>query len=466
MAWKDLDLTAGLLQNAPVEALKAQAATFENSFLNRARSWSRFPGIQSFADTSQGRNYLFPYRGNLMAATSGGRLARINEQGQVKDVTEFAISGGRRTVFAETDDGLLMAAGGPIARYQGSVTERLSEEAPDATHVAALSGYVVAISPRSGQFTHTAAGQYTAWSPLDIFSAEGQPDQLNALLVNGNGQLLASGPSSLETYEPSAGGERPFFRRSVTTTGILAPYTLCDHESGAYGVTSRTEASVVGSGAASKSEAVQLALNAVVDWRDAWAQTVQIAGHDFLIIQAPRAVTPYETEGMTFCYDIGLNRWCFLFGWDQELGRPTRWPGWSFATIWGRTFVGGEGKVYEMSKSFLDNDGLPLRPLWRSGHMDAGGERLRIDDFRIRAKRGVGQNSDVIAPMLSLRVNKDNEGFGRYIRVTLGRPADRIMVKRLGPLGVMETVQFEVQMTDTAEYEVSGLAIDYTALAG
>lgn len=470
MAWKELDLAAGVLQNAPEEALKGQTASFENAFITEAKSWSRFPGLKTFCTTGQGRVYLFPYRGNLMASTSQGRLSRINEQGTATDVTEFSISGGGRTTFAETDDGLLMAAGGPITRYQGSKTERLSEEAPDATHVATLSGYVVAIAPRSGQFSHTAVGQYTIWNPLDVFSAEGKPDQLNALLVNAAGQLLASGPQSIETYEPSAGGVNPFFRRAVSTTGVYAPFTLTDHESGSYALTQRFEVSLVGSGATSKSGAVQLAINKIGQpggggWKDAWAQAVQIAGHDFLIVQAPNAMTPYETEGMTFAYDITLNRWFFLYGWDTELGRPTRWPGWSFASMWGRTFVGGDGVVYELSKDYLDNDGLPLRPLWRSGHIDIGTELMRIDDFRMRVKRGVGSNDDTIAPQLSMRINKNNTGFGRLQRIDLGRPASREMIKRIGPMGIMDTVQFEIIMTDSAQFEVSGLALDITALS-
>lgn len=466
MGWENLDLAAGLLQNANETALKGQAAEFENAFLTRAKSWSRFPGLRQLCTTSQGRNYLFPYKGNLMAATSGGRFHRINDQGAATDVTEFAIQGGRRTVFAETDDGLLMAAGGPIARYQGSTTHRLSEEAPDATHVAALSGYVIAIAPRSGQFQNTAVGQYTLWNPLDTFSAEGQPDQLNALLVNDAGQLLASGPKSIETYEPSAGGAVPFFRRSVANTGVHAPYTLCAHETGSYAITQRLEAATVGSGAETKSEAIQLALNAVENWTDAWAQVIQISGHDFLIIQAPRAATPYETEGMTFAYDVRLGRWFFLYGWDTDLGRPARWPGWSVATIWGRTFVGGEGVVYEMSKDYLTNAGQPLRPLWRSGHMEGSGGRLRVDDFRIRALRGQGAVGADVDPMMSLRVNRDNEGFGHYIRIGLGNPSSRTLVKKLGPLGIMDTFQIELMMTDDAAFEVSGLAMDVTVLAG
>lgn len=470
MPWQEIELAAGVLQNAPEEALKTQAASFENAFITEAKSWSRFPGLKHFAMSGQGRVYLFPYRGNLMASTSQGRLYRINEQGAATDVTDFTISGGGRTTFAETDDGLLMAAGGPITRYQGSKTERLSEEAPDATHVATLSGFVVAIAPRSGQFTHTAVGQYTIWNPLDVFSAEGKPDQLNALLVNAAGQLLATGPQSIETYEPSAGGANPFFRRAVSTTGVYAPFTLTDHESGSYALTQRFEVSVVGSGATSKSGPIQETINKIGKpggggWQDAWSQAVQIAGHDFLIVQAPKAINPYETEGLTLAWDITLNRWFFLYGWDTGLGRPARWPGWSIASLWGRTFVGGDGVVYELSKDFLDNAGLPLRPLWRSGHIEIGPLLMRIDDFRIRVKRGVGTNADTIAPQLSMRINRDGEGFGRLQRVDLGRPANRPMVKRLGPMGIMDTVQFEIMMTDSVQFELSGLAMNITPLS-
>jgi hypothetical protein len=461
MGWGDIPLATGVLQNVTETALKAGVATLENAYLTEADSLARFPGLRTFAEIEgdDGRVYLTDYKNDLMAVTSRGRMYRIGSQGEVEDVTTFGITGAGRPVFAETDQDLLVCAGGPIVRFAGHRTSRLSAQAPDASHVAYIGGFVAALEPRNGRFQHSAAGQYDVWNPLDSFAAEGRPDALTALIAtSGGGQLLLAGPKSVETFEQSAGGDKPFFRRDVLPYGVSAPSTLTDDPLGTFAVTDQFSfAGLATSSATALSRAVQLMMDAVSDWRDAWATAVQAAGQQFVILQAPYAVTPYETEGLTLVLDIARKAWFYLYGWDADLGRPARWPGWSIHKFNGRTFVGGEGRIYELTKDAYDNAGLPQRVLWRSAHMQASGGEIHVQNVRVRVERGHGATAAAVSPVMSFRVNRDNRGFGRYKRIDMGRRSDRHMIRYLGPMGYGRTVQMEVSITDAVPFEMAAL---------
>src|SRR5882724_9762977 len=131
-----LPLDSKLFLNVAETALQHAAAALENVVVTEAKGLRRFPVLASFATLlDQGRVYLTDWRGDLLASTSFGRFYRIDAMGNVADVTGVPLSGGSRTIYAKTEDELLMAAGGPILSYNGINTKILSTDAPLSTHV-------------------------------------------------------------------------------------------------------------------------------------------------------------------------------------------------------------------------------------------------------------------------------------------------------------------------------------------
>ncbi|CAB4144006.1 hypothetical protein UFOVP469_5 [uncultured Caudovirales phage] len=461
--WAAFPWDAKMYASADETLLSRAVAAVENGYANPAGGMSRFPGLASFVNFGVGgsRTYLTEFRGNMMAATDQGRLYRVDRSGAFQDVTGVPISGGKRVVFSQTEDMLVMAAGGPILRLAGARTQQLSADAPQSTHVGFIDGYLLAIEQASGRFSYCVPGEYTVWNPASVFSANGKPDDLNALAISPFREVLLTGIDSVEQYETFASGTQPFARRWTTGTGIMAPYTLLTDETGTYGVNKRHEfARFVGQVVEDQSANIALVLEKVDDWRDAWAAECGIKGQKFILLQMPFATNAYGTQGITMLLDYRNKRWSFLYGWDDVDKRPARWPGWSVLRIWGKMYVGVAGGVAELTADSFQILGRPYPWLVRSAHVDKF-SASRIDNCEIRIKRGVGayESSTDIMPRIGLRVNRDNLGFDQWMFEDLGRPGERDMSILFGSLGSANTWQIELAVTDNVPVEFSGMNV-------
>lgn len=478
MTWRALPIGSKLFTNVKEAALSRASAAIENAFVNEAGGISGFWGLREFVRLpSGGRVYLNDWKdqdGDLIAVTGRGRMFRVDQLAGATDVTGVPLSGGRRPTFAKTDDELLVASGGPILTYAGRDTRLLSDDAPNSTHVGYIDGYTVAIEPRSGRFFHTAPGLSTSWNPLDVFTAEGKPDDLNALVVTPFRELLLCGQESVEQFETLASGDRPFARRWATGEGIYAPYTLVtDVDAGTWGINKKREfVRMSGQTSRPASDDIGRSLAAdengnPLDWTDAWADSVLAFGQKFLLVQLPEALTPYGTKGLTILHDYRAGRWHTLYGWNEDLGLPARWPGWSVHSVWGRTFVGGEGVIYELTPQAFDQAGMTQRVMLRTAHYPAtqfGGKALRIDNLRARLKRGAAaQNSP--KSVCSIRILKDGRKLTKWARRSLGRAGETNFFVEFGSFGDCEAFQVEFSATDAAELELVSLEADITPLA-
>ena len=215
-------------------------------------------------------------------------------------------------------------------------------------------------------------------------------------------------------------------------------------------------------------------LEAVQDWTGAWAKALHVRGQKFVMLQVPRAPSPYGGEGMTFLYDYRYQRWSTLYGWDFDGARPALWPISDVHVMreWGRLIFAGEGKLYEaviaddaydaFDDASVGND-LPVRQLCRTGHIDEWGE-CRIDNLRMRLRRGfVPPSNDDKFNTITLRTNRDRRGFGAPLRKSLGRPGDTYPVVEFGQLGNGHTHQFEYS-TFQPGCEVIGMEVQVTPL--
>lgn len=459
MNWTDIPIDSGVYENVDETVLSLSNAAIENAYVNEAKGHSRFPGLADFVDfdADNGRVYLSEWKGDLIAATSLGNVYRINRLGQVDNVTKVPVSGGKRAVFTETDDSLLISAGGPIVEFNGYETKILSEDAPKSTHVAYVDGYVIAIEVESGRFQHADAGDIRTWDPLSTFAADSKPDNLNSMIVSPFRELLLCGVQSVEQYERLGSGETPFFRRWGVGEGVLAPYTLCYADNAAWALNKDYEF-VRFSGQVSQPESAPVGstLENISDWTDAWATPVNISGQRFFILQAPKAETPYGGQGLTLLFDYRQRRWYSLYAWNIQQGLPERWPGWSMQKLWGRNFVGCNGKICELTAKNHTVGGQVSRMLGRTAHFDQFGES-EITNVRVRLKRGTGGNTD--SAKIRLRCVKDNERPTRWIERSLGRAGDRAFYVEFGPMGIADTFQFEWQITDNSPVELVKLQV-------
>jgi len=452
-SWKNIALNSKLFLNVKETALRKGAAAAENLFFNEAGGQSRFPGLRSFvALAGQAPTYLWEWEGDLVAV-SNSRIYRIDRAGNKTDVTGVPLSGQGRAMFDKTETELLMAQGGQILRLGGNKTEVLSDDAPLSTHVGFIDGYVLAIELNTGRFQHSDLDAHRVWEPLDTFAASGKPDNLNAMLITPYREIMMTGVDSVEQFERLTQGSTPFFRRWATGEGVYAPYTLVAADQGVFGLNAEREyVRFTGQTSEPKSDDIGMSLETIDDWTLAWAQSMNLLGQKFIVLQAPFATNVYGTKGVTFLHDYRQKRWYSLYGWDTRAAVPARWPGWSYYKLWGRHFVGGNGKVLELTEDTYQNDGVQQRMLGRTGHLDEWGE-CRVDNVRIRLKRGEAK-SDGEAAKFGLRCLRDNKHWTRWIWKSLGESGETTMSLEFGPIGFGHTFQFEWQVTDNVPIEI------------
>lgn len=456
--WVNVSIDSKLFQNIEESVLRKSAAALENCFINEAGGLSRFPGLESFITIpGDAPVYLHPWKAPIgdLVAVSNSRIYRINQAGEKTDVTGVPISGGRRVMFDETDNELVMAAGAQIIRLAKDTTEILSADAPLSTHVGYIDGYLVAVEVHSGRFQHSTANAFRTWDPLDTFSADGKPDEINGLLVSPYRELLLTGVESVEQFERLPSGTTPFFRRWSVGEGVLAPYTLISVDQGNFAINSSYEfARFTGQVSEAAGDDLGLTFEKVTDWSDAWTAAVQIKGQKFILLKIPEAVNAYGSKGITCLYDYRQKKWYNLYGFDG--GVPISWPGCSYAEIWGRRFVGGVGRIYELDTEAYDNAGQVQRMLLRTAPLDEWGPSF-VDNVRMRVKRGVGSNSDpdVAPPMIALRCIRDGNRRTKWKYKSLGRPGDNYNTIQFGGMGAAKsTWQFEVMVTDAISCEI------------
>jgi len=456
--WADFPWDERLYDNADETILTHAVAAVENAFSNAAGGHSRFPGLRDFATTGGNRNYVWEHKNNLLVANDQGRVFRVGRDASVEDVTRTPLTGGCRPTFTANEDEVLIAAGGPILTLATGRTEILTREAPRTTHVGYVDGYVLAIEANTQRFRYADPGTPREWNDLNVFSADGKADNLNALVVTPYRELLLAGPDSIEQFERLPNGTQPFARRWATGEGVAYPYTLVAARSGTYGVNMGLQfVRFVGQITRDESNDIGLRLKKIDDWTDVWAAEFDTYGQKFIVLQAPNATNGYGTKGLTLLLDYARKRWSFLYGWDSRLSVPARWPGWSVAQAWGQTFVGVPGGVAVVDGDTFTAMGQRTRFLIRSAHVGKWGPS-RIDDVRLRIKRGVGQNAGR-EPLIGLRVNRDNEGFDQWTYEPLGRPGQREMEITWGGQGCASAWQFEISVTDAVPVEFVSMQV-------
>jgi hypothetical protein len=466
--YKRLPLDKKLLANIPESSLQLSQAAIENAFINESGGHSRFPGLRRFCTIPDGgRVYVHDWRGDIIGATSKGNIYRITPDGQsVRKLDGVPVAGGKRVTFTKTEDELVMAAGAQIVRVASSTAEILSATAPLASHVGFLDSFLIANEIRSGRFFTSPAGQWhVPWNPLDVFTAESNPDDIAALTVTPYRELLVAGVKSIEQFERITEGDAPFFRRWANGTGLSpdANYTLLATRSGTFCLNDQRQVvRFAGQSSTPQSDAIQALIEVVDDFTDAWASYLYVSGTEFLLLQFPEATNVYGTKGITICLDTRSAQWCFLYGWDSDAGLPRRWPGWSYHSLNGMSLVGGEGVIYVLDRTANDNDGEPARVLFRTGHYSQFGE-VRVDDLRMRCQRGYVPSGSTEGKV-RLRVRKNNTSWSHWIERGLGNTGDRRMTLRFGAFGYCHEFQVEIMVADPVPWEFVMLEAQMTRL--
>lgn len=304
-----------------------------------------------------------------------------------------------------------------------------------------------------------------------MFLADALPDNINCILSSPYREILIFGPSALEQWERLRSADVAFFRRYSTPAALKQPYMAVFANNATFAFCDPGEFQrITGQTTTVASEDINKFLAGLDDISEGWVggfpdKPFEFAGQNFIIVQFPNATNRYGSKGVTLAYEYRRKKWMELYGHDEKRGTPCRWPGWSHWRIGdtrsGRTFVGGEGVIYEVVDDTRWHDGTEAVMRFRTNHYLDG--EFRINDLRMNLLRGVGQ-SNARKPVIRLRAHRDHSTYTRWIEKSLGDDAKRELTINFGQMGTARAWQFEVEVSGDARVDIRSLEMSSTRM--
>jgi len=362
----------------------------EPAFLNRA------PGLRRLATLGVGPVRGMWQFGNYGYAVSGTTLYRVD--------TDWAttvlgtVSGSGPVSMADNGTQLFIAANGPGYIYNASTgvfAQITDPDYPGAVTVGYLDGYFVFNEPNSQKIWITSLLDGTSVDPLDFASAEGNPDNVTAILSNFR-EIWVFGTNSIEVWYDSGSSDFPLQRiqGAYNELGCAAAFSIAKMDNGVFwlGQDARGRGMVYRAngytGQRISTHAVEWHIQSYGNISDAIAYSYQQDGHSFYVLTFPSA-------DRTWVYDVATSAWHERAGWSGSAF--TRHRGNCRMSFNNEIVVGDyqNGNIYAFDLDVYADNGQTQRWLrsWRA--LPTGQNNLKRTahhSLQLDCETGVGLN--------------------------------------------------------------------------
>lgn len=375
---------------------------------------------------------------------------------------------GTPIIFASNGTYTFMAGGGKINYVDafGVVTELADADAPTTvTHVAFLDGYILAIDG-TGRFRWSDVVTNTDWSALSFASAEGNPDNIQAMYVVQR-QIYLLGTVTTEIWQND--GDTPFSRipGGIIDMGCAAKYSPIKRDNSLLWLShTRRVVEFTGTDVKFLSGRYDKEIAGFSNVSDCIGGLIIKDGQEFCVFHFP-------TEQRTLVYSHKAEDWSEWGNWDTG---GMNWLPYDFRStvydiVTGKTFVGKERALAIAclsSDSTEDVTGAattaPFKFLRRTGHINHGTSRKkRLEELRFTARRGSSRQSET--PKLMFRYRNDGSShWSNITEISLGAIGDTQHHVSLKRLGIYSSRQYEISATDSMTIALSNAEADVTVM--
>lgn len=393
-------------------------------------------------------------KGRVFAVTPS-KMYEIFKNGTFKELGDVDLKG--RVVMEDNGIQVVVVDGFKGFYYDARLNEvkQITDEAfYPASTVTYQDGYFLFDRKGTGQFFISKLLD-VAFDPLDFATAEGQPDNLVAILSD-HREIFLFGEDTIEVWYNSGASDFPFERNqgAFVEKGCGARYSIAKQNNTVYFIgsdlmvyqmTGYTPVRI-------SNHAVEKTLkNVGLD--DAFAYTYQDEGHLFYVLTIPN-------KDITWCYDISTGAWHVRQSY--QFGRHQSNNAIFFDS---KTLVGDfqNGRIYQMAGNFYTDDGEPVVREFVLPTVNNGREFLTVDSLEFDMGTGVGlirgQGND---PELRVYFSKDSgKTYSQnFKRGRIGKVGEYLTRAKVNRFGCARQFTFKVEISDPISIDIGGAWIE------
>jgi hypothetical protein len=346
-----------------------------------------------------------------------------------------------------------------IFNYSTNVFQKVSDiDLPaNVGIVTAIDGYFVVNEVSTGKFYVSDIRDGLNWNALEFATAESNPDNLVSV-KNAIGQLWLFGTKTTEIWTNTGSGDFPFLRISgaIMEVGCLAPHSVVDvANSIAWVGRDKHGQNIVYSAQgftprAISTEPINILLSKATNPSEIRGYVYQEHGHTFYILTGGGLET-------TLCYDITTQQWHERSYNDN--GRLSQHLAGCCTFAFGKQLVGSrrDGKIYEMSLSYYGDDGEDIVSERIYTHLSDMNKRIRYNVLEISMETGVGQQTGVTDPLISMQLSKDGaRTWSNWYTDKIGKVGEYMTKVQFRRLGIAEQMTFKIRISAQVKKALTG----------
>lgn len=400
------DLFSLSLQGNPMTINGTPGYTVATVYDVHTLSLTTSAGIQSAVPWTAGdvttvHSALAPFTqldvGSTLTITAGGGFTGGT-------VTIVSVDGDGNA-FCGVSLGTLGSTGGLATQAFGNV---------GAINAAYLDGYFIVQKPNTTTFYISAINNGLSWDAADVGVKESYPDHIRSVMAQ-NEQLYTWGTETFEVWQNTGG--------ALVNNVAQFPFERINGAAGKFGIISTWAPIAIGGqifllGGNREGQIVAYVLNGFTPQRI----STHAEEYQWNALGAPTNVISYgyTEEGHTFWvfsigsqswhYDLATGAWGQRYAWSGSAYTqyPTNYHTFVAQFGTGRHITGGmlNGKIYESSVNFYDDDGSELA--WQRALPPLYNENKRIYMGRIDLNLEAGAVPSGPAPLIYLDISFDN----------------------------------------------------------
>jgi len=412
------------------------------------------PGLDEFIELPTSPILALHNNSGRAFAVTPTKFYEIYRNGTFIELGDVDLS--NRVVMEDNGNQVVMVDGAKGYYYDhlgGGVYEITDPAFHHSTHVAFQDGYFIFNRKDTGQFFISGFND-VSFDALDFATAEGQPDNLVAVLSD-HRELFLFGTETIEVWYNSGAAAFPFSRNpgAFVEKGCGAPYSVAKQNNTVYFVGSdlivykmdgytpvRISTHIV-------EESLQFSRLS-----DAFAYVYEEEGHLFYVLTIPEI-------NMTWAYDITTAAWHI-----KRSSKFIRHQSNTSIFFDSKTLVGDyqSGKIFDMTRKVYEDDGEPIIREIALPTISKGRERLSINSFELDMESGVGlttgQGSD---PKAMLEVSKDGgKTWGNTKFANIGKRGDYFTRVKWNRFGLGRQFVFKINISDPIPLDIGGAFIE------